>query len=76
MSISHPDHFVNVARRRAASEEGAIFANQFENLANFRAHLDTGPSSDCLIDSTYVHVGMNTCVIKVDPRCDQHRYQR
>ena len=44
VSISHPEHFVNVARRRAASEEGAVFADQFENLANFRAHLDTGGS--------------------------------
>lgn len=36
VAISHPDHFVNVARRRAASEEGAIFADQFENAANLR----------------------------------------
>lgn len=42
VSITHPDHFVNVARRRAAAEECALFANQFENLANFRAHLKTG----------------------------------
>lgn len=42
VSIAHPEHFVNVARRRAAAEEGAVFANQFENLANFRAHLETG----------------------------------
>jgi len=42
VSITHPDHHVNVACRRAAQEEGAIFADQFENAANFRAHLDTG----------------------------------
>jgi cysteine synthase len=42
VSITHPDHFVNVARRRAASRENAIFADQFENSANFRAHLKTG----------------------------------
>ncbi|KAL6767838.1 OASTL2 [Auxenochlorella protothecoides x Auxenochlorella symbiontica] len=42
VSIAHPDHFVNVARRAAAEREGAVFANQFENLANFRAHLRTG----------------------------------
>jgi len=42
VSIAHPQHFVNVARRRAASEPNAIFADQFENLANFRAHLATG----------------------------------
>jgi cysteine synthase A len=36
------DHFVNIARRRAAQEEGAIFSDQFENLANARVHLKTG----------------------------------
>lgn len=83
MSITHKDHFVNIARRRAseanqfASEhrkksqligrnieqsngyrsdgdshsssfsiecQGGFFADQFENLANFRAHYEgTGP---------------------------------
>ena len=44
VSITHPDHPVNVARRRAMAEPqgGALFADQFENLANFRAHLTTG----------------------------------
>ncbi|KAI7845595.1 hypothetical protein COHA_000882 [Chlorella ohadii] len=42
VSISHPDHFVNVARRRAAEQPNAVFADQFENVANFRAHLKTG----------------------------------
>ena len=38
------DHFVNIARRRAAEEDGAVFADQFENLANFRVHQQTtGP---------------------------------
>ncbi|XP_058070607.1 cysteine synthase 2-like [Magnolia sinica] len=76
VSITHRDHFVNIARRRAseftesasrqqeaersvhvndhASEKGdrpcakdckgGFFADQFENLANFRAHYEgTGP---------------------------------
>lgn len=73
MSITHKDHYVNIARRRAdeanelaskgrlASEKtneeekkesslfsdsvtGGFFADQFENLANFRAHYEgTGP---------------------------------
>lgn len=42
VSITHPDHFVNVARRRAAADPGAVFADQFENLSNLRAHLATG----------------------------------
>ena len=46
VSITHPEHHVNVARRRAAQEAeaqqaagggpGALFADQFENLANYR----------------------------------------
>eukprot|EP00889_Picochlorum_renovo_P008839 jgi/Picre1/35869/NNA_003328.t1 len=42
VSIAHPEHFVNVARKRAEKEQNAIFADQFENLANFQAHLITG----------------------------------
>ena len=36
------DHYVNVARREAARRPGAVFADQFENLANMRAHMHTG----------------------------------
>jgi cysteine synthase A len=43
VSIAHPDHPVNVARRKAEREgHGSVFADQFENLANLRAHLATG----------------------------------
>ncbi|CAK9013829.1 Cysteine synthase 2 (CS 2) (Cysteine synthase-like protein) (CSl) (O-acetylserine (thiol)-lyase 2) (OAS-TL 2) (O-acetylserine sulfhydrylase 2) [Durusdinium trenchii] len=48
-SISSPEHYVNVARKHAEklnaeSANSAIFANQFENSANFRAHYQTtGP---------------------------------
>lgn len=38
MSIAHPDHFVNVARRAAEAEAGALFVDQFENPANTEAH--------------------------------------
>jgi hypothetical protein len=47
VSITHPEHPVNVARRRAAKVPGAVFADQFENLANLRAHLDTGARGGC-----------------------------
>ncbi|CAJ1329767.1 unnamed protein product [Effrenium voratum] len=50
VSISSPEHYVNVARRHAQAlnaEKGpgaALFADQFENPANFRAHYEgTGP---------------------------------
>ncbi|GLI71655.1 hypothetical protein VaNZ11_016936 [Volvox africanus] len=42
VSIVHPDHPVNVARRKATETPGALFADQFENEANYRAHLKTG----------------------------------
>ena len=44
VSITHAEHFVNVAKRRAEEsneqfgEGSGFFADQFENLANFRAH--------------------------------------
>lgn len=41
--ISNKNHYVNTARRMAKEENG-IFLDQFENLANFEAHLkETGP---------------------------------
>ena len=40
-SIVHPMHYVNVARRRAKEIEGGFFANQFENLDNFKTHRNT-----------------------------------
>ncbi|KAK9811956.1 hypothetical protein WJX73_002929 [Symbiochloris irregularis] len=42
VSIAHPDHFVNVARRAAEAEAGALFVDQFENPANAEAHEVTG----------------------------------
>eukprot|EP00438_Fugacium_kawagutii_P013965 Skav202193 [mRNA] locus=scaffold191:32098:34774:- [translate_table: standard] len=48
-SISSPEHYVNVARKHAdklnaETPKSALFANQFENPANFRAHYETtGP---------------------------------
>jgi len=49
-SITSPEHYVNVARRRAAEindhegEGAALFADQFESPANFHAHYHgTGP---------------------------------
>ena len=41
-SIVNPGHNVNVARRRAREIPNAFFADQFENEANVRAHLQTG----------------------------------
>ncbi|KAH8064599.1 cysteine synthase [Aureococcus anophagefferens] len=42
-SIASPTHYVNVARQRAAdlaaAGERVLFANQFDNLANVRAHV-------------------------------------
>lgn len=55
VSITHKDHYVNIARRRASEanklalmnaneHKGGFFADQFENLGNYRAHYEgTGP---------------------------------
>jgi cysteine synthase A len=41
VSIVDTNHFVNLARRRAEQDERGFFLNQFENLANARAHYTT-----------------------------------
>ncbi|CAM9722232.1 unnamed protein product [Phaeothamnion confervicola] len=38
-AIASPEHYVNVARRVAAAIPGAVFMDQFENEANWQAHL-------------------------------------
>ncbi len=38
---SNPGHFVHTSRRLAEEREGAIWANQFDNIANRRAHIET-----------------------------------
>ncbi|WP_085340576.1 cysteine synthase A [Aquidulcibacter paucihalophilus] len=43
VAFSHPDHYTKVSRR-IAEEQGGLWANQFDNLANRRAHEETtGP---------------------------------
>ncbi|MEL0251326.1 MAG: pyridoxal-phosphate dependent enzyme, partial [Novosphingobium sp.] len=37
--FSNPGHFVHTSRRIAEETEGAIWANQFDNIANRRAHI-------------------------------------
>jgi len=44
VSISNPEHFCNLAKRAATDDPSVFYADQFENLANFRAHYNsTGP---------------------------------
>ena len=38
---SNPGHFVHTSRRLAEETDGAIWANQFDNIANRRAHIET-----------------------------------
>ncbi|ANU08556.1 Cysteine synthase [Paraurantiacibacter namhicola] len=39
--FADPNHFVHTSRRIAEETEGAIWANQFDNTANRKAHLET-----------------------------------
>ncbi|HEY2207459.1 MAG TPA: pyridoxal-phosphate dependent enzyme [Pseudonocardia sp.] len=44
LPLEHPDHVRNLARRIAAQTSGGWFADQYDNPANPRAHLEmTGP---------------------------------
>jgi len=43
-TFDHPENYARVAERMAAKIPGALYANQFENLANYRVHFaTTGP---------------------------------
>jgi len=39
--FSNPGHFVHTSRRLAEETEGAIWANQFDNIANRKAHIES-----------------------------------
>lgn len=39
--FADPNHFVHTSRRLAEETEGAIWANQFDNVANRRAHIES-----------------------------------
>ncbi len=38
---ANPGHFVHTSRRIAGETAGAVWANQFDNIANRRAHIET-----------------------------------
>jgi cysteine synthase len=38
---ANPGHFVHTSRRIAAETDNAVWANQFDNIANRRAHIET-----------------------------------
>jgi cysteine synthase A len=39
--FSNPGHFVHTSRRMAEETEGAIWANQFDNIANRKSHIES-----------------------------------
>ena len=39
--FANPGHFVHTSRRLAEETEGAVWANQFDNIANRKAHIDS-----------------------------------
>ena len=38
--FANPGHFVHTSRRLAGETEGAVWANQFDNIANRKAHIE------------------------------------
>ena len=67
VAASHPDHYPKVAKRIAEEQNktspyGAIWANQFDNIANRQGHIDTtGPEiwrdTDGTVDGFICSVG-------------------
>jgi cysteine synthase len=39
--FSNPGHFVHTSRRLAEETDGAVWANQFDNIANRKAHIES-----------------------------------
>ncbi|PEQ12662.1 cysteine synthase A [Novosphingobium sp. PC22D] len=39
--FADPNHFVHTSRRMAEETEGAVWANQFDNVANRKAHIES-----------------------------------
>ena len=39
--FSNPGHFVHTSRRLAEETQGAVWANQFDNIANRKAHIES-----------------------------------
>jgi cysteine synthase A len=39
--FSNPGHFVHTSRRLADETDGAVWANQFDNIANRKAHIES-----------------------------------
>ena len=60
-SISNKNHYVNTARR-IADEINGIFMNQFENMANYRAHYVGRPFNVCTL-----HISFYALFVK-DPK--------
>ncbi|MFZ5610131.1 MAG: cysteine synthase A [Pseudomonadota bacterium] len=59
--FSNPGHFVHTSRRIAEETAGAIWANQFDNVANRRAHIETTAAE--IWDETRGAVDGFTCAV-------------
>jgi cysteine synthase len=60
--FSNPGHFVHTSRRLAEETDGAVWANQFDNIANRQGHYETtGPEiwADCP-EITHFVAGLGT----------------
>eukprot|EP01066_Platyproteum_vivax_P006910 Platyproteum_vivax@DN256_c0_g1_i1.p1 len=79
VSIVDEEHFCNRAKNKARTE-GGMYANQFENLDNFRAHyhttgkeiLEQCPEVDCLVASAGTGGTISGCAARIkgrNPHC-------
>lgn len=57
--FSNPGHFVHTSRRIAEETENAVWANQFDNIANRRAHIET--TAEEIWEQMEGHVDGFTC---------------
>ncbi len=58
---SNPGHFVHTSRRLAEETDGAVWANQFDNVANRRAHIET--TAEELWEQTDGNIDGFTCAV-------------
>jgi cysteine synthase len=59
VALGHPEHFQTAAQALGESLPGAFWTNQFDNIANWRAHYEgTGPEVPLTPLHTSTHLNL------------------